>query len=715
MLSKSIRRPVDGHTVSPIARCSLVLASAFALPAFAQSIPIHPVVLPEVKVVASPEDERSHPVAASDAASLLSEQPGYSVAAGGGVSGLPVANGFADDRLKVSIDGMEITSACGNHMNGPLSYIAPQQVGAIKLMAGITPVSVGGDNIGGTISVQSPAPVFAKPGAGLHTEGQFSLGSRSVNDMLSAGLSGTVATDTLSIAYSGAYARAESYKDGRGDKVLASMFESGNQALTLAVRGDSQLVTLRVGEQRIPFQGFPNQYMDMTGNRAVFGNLAYTGEFSWGQLEAKVYWQDTEHEMGFFSSEKPGTMPMNTRGRNLGYTIKAEIPLQGEDRLRLGNEYHRFLLDDWWPPVAGSMMMGPNPYQSINGGSRDRMAFFAEWEGRLAPQWTGLFGVRDEIVRTDTGKVQPYGTGMMSMTDVMAANTFNARSHDRRDNNVDLTALLRFDADAESTYEFGIARKTRSPNLYERYTWGRSSMAMSMTNWVGDGNGYVGDIDLKPEVAHTLSATADWHDAERKRWNVRVTPYHSHVNNYIDTDVVGTFNAYQIAGVGRNQLQFANHDAKLYGVNLSWQLPLAENTAWGDFRFRGNAAVTRGKRSDGSDLYRMMPFNMLLAIEQSKGAWLNVIEARLVTHKNRTDENRLEPETAGYALVNLRTRYQVSAKVALSAGISNLFDRYYADPMGGVYLSGLKASGVGPLSALPGYGRSVDLGVSVGF
>ena len=31
------------------------------------------------------------------------------VAAGGGVSGLPVVNGFADDRIKIRIDGMELT------------------------------------------------------------------------------------------------------------------------------------------------------------------------------------------------------------------------------------------------------------------------------------------------------------------------------------------------------------------------------------------------------------------------------------------------------------------------------------------------------------------------------------------------------------------------------------------------------------------------------
>lgn len=691
----------------------LVLALAFPVQAQTQTVSLP--VLPEVTVIGTPEPVTAARVIASDSAQLLGDQPGFNVATGGGVSGLPVVNGFADDRLRVSIDGMEFTSACGNHMNSPLSYVAPQQLASIRVLAGITPVSMGGDSIGGTIEVQTPAPVFAKADQGLHSEGRMTLGSRSVNDTLSASLSGTVASDSLSLSYSGAYSRGESYKDGNGNKVLASMFESANQAVTLAARGADQLVTLRVGEQRIPFQGYPNQYMDMTDNRAVFANLGYSGEFSWGNLEARLYWQDTEHEMGFFSAEKRGSMPMNTRGRNLGYTLKAEIPLQGEDKLRLGNEYHRFLLDDWWPPVTGSTMMGPNTYRNINSGSRDRMVFFAEWEGRLAPQWTGLFGVRDEIVRTDSGEVQPYSTGMMSIADVTAANAFNAGSRDKRDNNVDLTALLRFDADATRTYELGFARKTRSPNLYERYSWGRSNMAMMMTGWFGDGNGYVGNIDLKPEVAHTLSATADWHDAERKRWNVRLTPYYSRVSNYIDTDLVGTFNPYSIASVTRNQLRFANHDAKLYGANLSWMLPLAENTEWGDFNFRGNASLTRGSRTDGGDLYRMMPFNALLAVEQTTGKWLNVIEARLVARKDRVDDNRREQETAAYALINLRTRYQLNTKTTLSAGISNVFDRYYTDPMGGVYLSGLRNSGAGPLTAVAGYGRSVDFGISVGF
>ena len=66
--------------------------------------------------------------------------------------------------MQIVVDGMDPISACANHMNPALSYIDPSNVGSIKVFAGITPVSVGGDSIGGTISVNSPVPEFAATG-----------------------------------------------------------------------------------------------------------------------------------------------------------------------------------------------------------------------------------------------------------------------------------------------------------------------------------------------------------------------------------------------------------------------------------------------------------------------------------------------------------------------------------------------------------------------
>ena len=52
----------------------------------------------------------------------------------------------------------------------------------------------------------------------------------------------------------------------------------------------------------------------------------------------------------------------------------------------------------------------------------------------------------------------------------MDANAFNAKDRKRSDSNIDLTAPARYTPNANASYEFGFAHKTRSPNLYERYT-----------------------------------------------------------------------------------------------------------------------------------------------------------------------------------------------------------------------------------------------------
>ena len=690
----------------------LLISLAIAMPALAQSRnEADSTVLPEMKVIVTAIGDGYRPVA--DTALMLSSTPGYSVAAGGGVSGLPVVNGFADDRIKIRIDGMELTSACANHMNAPLSYIDPQQVQRIRLIAGVTPVSAGGDSIAGTIEVQSNVPVFAQPGAPLLTQGSFAVSGRSVNNSVATSVHASAASDSLSVGYSGAYTRGHSYDDGHGNKVLGSMFESINQAIVLAAKGQGQQLTLRAGVQHIPYQGFPNQYMDMTDNHGQFANLAYKGEFGWGVLDARAYWQQTDHEMGFFTPERTGTMPMLTHGRNTGYALMASLPT-GTGELRLGQEWHGFRLDDYWPAVPGSMMMGPRTYLNINDGKRDRTVLFGELETRHDARWTSVLGLRGESVRMDSGDVQSYGTNMMNMPDLMAARAFNARSRSQRDTNIDASAQATFTPDAASNYAFALARKVRSPNLYERYSWGRGSMAMTMTNWFGDGNGYVGDIDLKPETAYTAAFTADWHGGGEEGWFLRVNPYYSKVDNYIDVDVLASFHPYMKMGANGNLLRFANHDAKLYGANVAWQLPLASSARWGRFMATGNAAYTRGKRSDGGDLYRMMPFNALLAVEHKLGAWSSRIETKIVARKDKVDARRFEPETGGYALVNLRSSVALSKMASLSAGVSNLFNRAYADPLGGVYLSGLKANG-GALQALPAEGRSIDVGLQLKF
>ncbi len=653
--------------------------------------------------------------ASSDTASLLDDVAGVSFYGAGGVSSLPVIHGFNDDRVRVEVDGMAATSACGNHMNPPLSYIDPSKVAKVSVYAGISPVSQGGDSIGGTISIESADPEFAEAGERLIGA---SLGSfyRSNGDGFGANLSATAANDWFSARIESATAQSGNYKAGNGQEVKSTSYSTQNTALTLAGRSGDSLVVFEAGLQYIPYEAYPNARMDTSENKSYYFNLKYSDSFSWGTLDARTWYKRTLHEMDKLS-DKGGAMPMNTDGKDVGYSISVRLPLSDNDVLRVGNEFHRFMLDDWWPPVPGSSSMGPGTYENIRDGRRDRLGTYAEWERQWAPAWKTSLGARYDRVSMDTGNVRPYSFGGMSAADAAAANAFNALDHKRVDDNVDVTALVRYAASATSRYEAGYARKSRSPNLYERYSWGKGRMAMLMTGWFGDANGYVGDIDLKPEVAHTVSATADWRGAGEHKWKLRVTPYYSYVEDFIDVErcavSVGACTAANVTERANFVfLKFANHDARLYGVDLSGEVPLADDTRYGSVMLKGSAAYVHGEDADtGDNLYNIMPLTAKFALEHELGKWSNVVELQLVRGKHDVQSVRNELRTSGYGLLNLRTRYQWD-NVSLDAGIENALDKYYEPPLGGAYI------GESPVKwgqAVGGKGRSFYVAVGLSF
>ena len=697
--------------------------------------------------------------ATSDTATLLRDVPGVSFQGAGGVSSLPVIRGLADDRLRIKVDGMDLISACGNHMNPPLSYIDPTRVGTATVFAGIAPVSSGGDSIGGTILVDSPAPEFAAAGAGTLLKGEFGSFYRSNGNAVGANVSATVAGESLSMTYSGSSAQSGNYSAGGdfkpagpafiqtmqslytstnwldADEVGSTQYKSTNQSLGFALKHENHLVDLKLGYQHIPYQAYPNQRMDMTENTSTQVNLGYTGQYDWGKLVARVYKEHTEHEMNFLEDKAfwymgmaPG-MPMNTEGDNLGAVVKGDIDLSSRDVLRVGTEFQQYRLDDWWPP-SGSGGMAPDTFVNINDGERDRYAAFAEWEATWNPKWLSLVGVRHETVQMDAGPVDGYNAAYDG--DV---NAFNAADRERTDRNWDVTTLARYSPTKTQTIEFGYARKTRSPNLYERYTWSTGGMAMNMINLAGDGNGYVGNLDLEPEIAHTVSATFDWHDAARKNWGLKVTPFYTYVDDYINARRCGPEDTLMSKGTMCNVanltatdqfvfLTFTNQDAQLYGIDVSGHVPVARNTGFGDFTARGLVSYLRGETTSGEDdsLYNIMPLNAKLSVTQDHRRWTNSAEVHLVDAKSDVSEIRNEIDTPGYALLNLRSSYAWKT-ARLDFGIENVFDKLYYYPLGGAYvgqgitmppnqtLPGVPVWG----TAVPGMGRSFYVGLNVQF
>ncbi len=669
----------------------------------------------------SEEDLAVRRALSSETAGLLTDVPGVALNAAGGISSLPSIHGLADDRLRILVDGMSLISACPNHMNPPLSYLDPSQVKSIRVWAGITPVSVGGDAIGGTIAVESAAPEFAQDGERTLTKGEIGGGYRSNGDAYRGHVSMTQASENISLRYDGAYAQSDNYKAGGDfkdftatgrpgqalplDEVGSTAYKVQSHQLGLALKDGEQLLEAKVGYQDIPYQLYPNQRMDMLGNEERRLNLRYLNQFDWGALEARAYHEKVDHHMDFGDDKQfvygapPGVvapgMPMDTRSNNTGAKATASIDLSEADVLRLGGEYQRYRLDDWWPPSPADLTgmlnkdgaqatmggMAPNTFWNINDGQRDRAALFSEWERAIDAQWTALLGARYERVTTDAGPVQGYNDMMYK------PGAFNARDRKRDDDNLDLAALARYLIDPTKSIEFGYAMKTRSPNLYERYAWSTSVMAEEMINFVGDGNGYLGNPDLKPETAHTISATFDWHTPERD-WGLKATPFYTHVEDYIDALQWDNAANAPAATLQENQfviLRYDNQRARLYGIDLSGWMPLGAHPL-GNFGLRSQVNYTKGENLDTNDgLYNIMPLNAKIALTHALGPWDNALELVMVDAKDDLSEVRNEIETDSYALLNLRGGYD-KQRMRFDFGVENLFDTNYDLPTGGAYV-----------------------------
>jgi iron complex outermembrane receptor protein len=555
----------------------------------------------------------------------------------------------------------------------------------------------------------------------VHTAGSVGAFYRSNGDGVGVNATAHAASSNVTVDYAGAWVKSNNYEDGRGEEIASTEYGSQNHSLQLAFRDGSDIYSVQGGFQNIPYQGFVNQRMDMVDNESWFVNAKALNHFSWGKLDTKVYYQHIDHEMNFLEDKKfntavPRNMPMITEGVDAGYTIKAEIPLSAQDLLRVGSELHHNTLDDYWPATMAMVgMMGPDTYVTINDGTRTRLGTFVEWERNWTPAWSTILGVRNDMVWMDTGDVRGYNPSYN--TDAAA---FNARDHERTDANFDATAMARFEPNDTSTYEFGYAMKSRSPNFYERYAWSRppSQMAMTMSGWFGDGNGYTGNLDLDPERAHTVSVTGGWHSPD-KAWALKVTPYYTYVEDYIGVrkiqDSIGAAHA------GFVNLQFVNHDAELYGVNVAGSMPLASSDDFGAFALTAVAGYVHGENADtGVSLYHMMPFNTQLTLTHRLGGWSSAVEFDLVAHKSEVDTVRKELETSGYALVNLRTSYETGGW-RFDLGVQNVFDTYFEHPLGGIYIEPTMGNRLPSLGGredkdnVPGQGRSFIVGATYRF
>lgn len=663
----------------------LPVAIALALSGMAQAADVPATKLPEVVVTGAqpfiPQSSyqvdlgESLRAAARDSSSLIEAAPGAAVVRNGTQTGIVQLRGLTGDRVNVLVDGMDITPACPNHMDPPLHYITAEGLESLEVIAGITPVSQGGDAIAGSVIAKSATPQFGGSGK-METFGRAAAGYNGSNNGDDLLLRVGGANDRVSIAYTGERQTGGDVESARG-KIKATGFELNRHDFTLATKAGDGVLRLDLGRHESSNVGTPSLMMDMVKDNADKYALGYAGNFAFGTVEAKVYRHEIDHLMDNYTLRglASGTIAPAT-SNDTGYQTHATL-LQGVNTYRLGAEYLTNDFNSYTQTAAGMQQ------DTIRNGSRDRFGVYGEWESRLGSQWKTLVGLRSDTVKTDAGSIVNQGT--VNAVSTNNKNAFNNGNRNFTDNNWDFTAQAKYTADATSGYEIAFARKTRSPNLVERYIW----TPVGSSSGMADGKNYIGNLDLKPEVSHQVSVGADWHGAG---WQIKPSLFYNKVNDYIQ-GVAGLY------AVDATVLKYTNIDAELYGVDGSWKYDVTNNLG-----LSGIVSYVRGKRTDVSDnLYRLAPLRASINADYAMGQWNHRAEWQLADRQDKVSANNSETATGGYALFNLRTSYRFDKKATLNAGIENLFDRYYADHLGGI--NRVSGSVVAVGEHLPGAGR----------
>lgn len=644
---------------------------------------------------------------------LAAAEPGVSLRQSGALDGSPVLHGLGDERTRVVVDGVTGENTCPNHMNPLLSEVSMAEAATVRVVPGITPVSIGGDSLGGTIEVDAPAPVFAGAPQKAFEQGSATGFYRANGEYYGGSVAEWAATRRLAMGYTGTWSTNDDYTGGSGHRVTSTYAQTTGHTLTLAAQGARDLATIEGGYVHTPYEGFVNQQMDLVRDVSERVNAHYRRTFARGTFDARANWRGAWHSMNVgrdkLTFPMPMWMPMNTHGREMGYSVKLELPAGARHTFRAGNDLNRFRLDDIWPPVAGTApMMGPNAFVNIDDGRRMRLGTYIEAASRWSAAWTTLLGVRNDTVWTNAGPVSGY-SGMYAAD----AAAFNAAHRAHTDPDLDATAQAQWTPNAACIVDFGYARKTRAPSLYERYAWSTSWMSSGMIGWFGDGNYYVGNLALQPETAHTVSGAVRWMSRGDRAWELKAVPFVTAINNFIDVDTLAT----RMYGNSTfAQLQFANHNARIYGGDLSGSAELWRSIRGGTGTLSGVAAWLHGERTDSSTpLYQMMPLNVRVNFDESLNELSAGIGLEAVDRKRNVDPRRYEQPTPGYALLNLHATYRKGAFEA-SGGADNLLNKAYELPLGGVnmddFMAGMR---MGTIKPVTGRGRSAFFNLTARF
>ncbi|HHZ70949.1 MAG TPA: TonB-dependent receptor [Methylococcaceae bacterium] len=629
-----------------------------------------------------------------DTASLLERVPGANVNRNGPLTGIAVYRGMFGNRVTSTIDAAALKEAGPNSMDPPLSHYPAALTESLTVHRGIAPVSSGIETLGGSMHAKSRKGQFAE-GEGIETHGVGSMGYSSVDDGYVGALMGSIANQNHKLHLSGSQEKGGDYTVKGGTPQENTQYDRNAFSGGYGYQRAGHEFGLNYSNTDLGTTGAPALPMDIAYVKGGLWDMHHNWDLRDGvSLKTDVFYQKMRHLMSNSILRGGGSTMMDemlnrTKVEAGGLSMALSMSfghgelIVGVDGDQSNHDANQTMNDTSTMNGGNGMGMGMDTLL-FNKVERDRYSVFTEWSGSVTEDVSLELGARYTHTWSDAGQASGFmNTANKAATDnatgMTDMNAFNAADRKRNFNEVDLVALLRYQASSTLDVEVGLARKNRAPTYQELYLFTNNKA----TGGFADGNTYIGDLELELETAYQFNLGFDWH-TDKAYFSPQV--FYHYVDDYIqgvDTAASDASKAINMMGMAVGaDLQWNNTEAQLFGVDLEAGYQIT------DF-VRADAGLNyvRGMRVNAptgdKDLYRMAPLNGRTQLTYENAGWQGSVEGIFYADQGDVAGYNGEQKTKGYMVLNLRGQYEAYKGLVIATGIENVLDEHRFNHLGG--------------------------------
>ena len=601
-------------------------------------------VLDEVVVTSTPTKKPNiakinpkapiQPLPAPDGASLLKTVPNMTVIRKGGIDGDPLFRGLGGSRLAITADDHHLFGGCGGRMDPPTAYIYPENYDEVIITKGPQSVTQGPGLITGSVQFVRDTPKFTQPG--LNFDGSFTAGSAGRLDAFGG----------LTAGWKYGYARlnlvnneADNYSDGNG-KEVHSAYSRNSQNLQVGITPDEKTLIEASYDRSRGHAAYADRMMDgIKFDRDAWNVKASRRDITpWlSELKAQYGHSYVDHLMDNYTLRTVKGMKMANNPDRETDTARLEGTLSFDKvKAQIGVDW----MDDQHTLRTGSGMDAASATKMYL--SKPRMPDQHFRNLGVYAEGTWLLDEKNRLVagyRHDNTDAQ-YQSGYANYATVKGTQwedqTYRLNSgflrYERRDNNW--------------TYYAGLGVAQRAPDFWERM---RSFKLSKETNKELD----VGVMYQRDNLSASLSL------------------FGSRIDDFILVDTNTT-------------PQARNIDARRWGgeAEVMWHFA----PSW---KIGQSIAYTRGKNTtDGLPLAQTPPLESKTTLGYDNGKFSAALLFRAVAAQNRIAPGQgnivgqdLKTGSKGFGVVSLNASWKMNKNMTVSAGVDNLFDKVYSEPI----------------------------------